>query len=296
MLNTDENKLILGLPKGSLEAATTDLFAKAGYNIKIDSRSLYPSINDPEIECMLLRAQEMAMFVEEGMLDCGLTGFDWIQETGAHVVEVCELVYGKVGRNPLRWVLAVPENSDIKCAADLEGKRIATEAVGMTKRYLAANNVKNVRVDFSWGATEVKPPHFADAIVEITETGSSLRANHLKIIDTLCTTTTRFIANEKAMSNPFKAAKIRRIAMLLKAVLNAEGKVGLMLNVQEKDLDNILKKLPALQRPTVSPLSEKGWFALNTIVDETVVRDLIPQLKELNATGIVEFPLNKLVD
>ena len=230
------------------------------------------------------------------MLDCGLTGFDWIQETGAHVVEVCELVYGKVGRNPLRWVLAVPENSEIKCAADLEGKRIATEAVGMTKRYLAANNVKNVRVDFSWGATEVKPPHFADAIVEITETGSSLRANHLKIIDTLCTTTTRFIANEKAMSNPFKAAKIRRIAMLLKAVLNAEGKVGLMLNVQEKDLDNILRKLPALQRPTVSPLSEKGWFALNTIVDEMVVRDLIPQLKELNATGIVEFPLNKLVD
>lgn len=285
---------MLGLPKGSLEESTTALFAKAGYKIQISSRSLYPVIDDPEIDCMLLRAQEMAMFVEEGMLDCGLTGYDWIKEHNADVVEVCELVYGKVGRNPLRWVLAVPEDSPITCVEDLQGKRISTEAVGMTKNYLAEHGV-TARVDFSWGATEVKPPRFADAIVEITETGSSLRANHLKIIDTVCTTTTRFIANKAAMEDPFKAAKIKHIALLLKAVLEAEGKVALMLNVQEKDLKNILESLPALHRPTVSRLSEPGWYALNTIVDEKLVRDLIPALKELNATGIVEYPLNKLI-
>ena len=289
------SKLMLGLPKGSLEESTAALFKKAGYQIQISSRSYYPTIDDPEIECMPLRAQEMAMFVEEGMLDCGLTGFDWIQETGAQVVEVAELIYGKVGRNPLRWVLAVPENSPITCAKDLEGKRISTEAVGMTKRYLAKHGV-NARVDFSWGATEVKPPRFADAIVEITETGSSLRANHLRIVDTLCVTTTRFIANKQAMEDPFKRAKIEHIALMLKAVLNAEGKVGLMLNVREEHLDNILTKLPALQRPTVSKLSEEGWYDVNTIVDEKAVRDLIPMLKELNATGIVEYPLNKIVD
>lgn len=288
------DKLMLGLPKGSLEESTTALFAKAGYKIQISSRSLYPVIDDPEIDCMLLRAQEMAMFVEEGMLDCGLTGYDWIKEHNADVVEVCELVYGKVGRNPLRWVLAVPEDSPITCVEDLQGKRISTEAVGMTKNYLAEHGV-TARVDFSWGATEVKPPRFADAIVEITETGSSLRANHLKIIDTVCTTTTRFIANKAAMEDPFKAAKIKHIALLLKAVLEAEGKVALMLNVQEKDLKNILESLPALHRPTVSRLSEPGWYALNTIVDEKLVRDLIPALKELNATGIVEYPLNKLI-
>ncbi len=288
------DKLMLGLPKGSLEESTTALFAKAGYKIQISSRSLYPVIDDPEIDCMLLRAQEMAMFVEEGMLDCGLTGYDWIKEHNADVVEVCELVYGKVGRNPLRWVLAVPEDSPITCVEDLQGKRISTEAVGMTKNYLAEHGV-TARVDFSWGATEVKPPRFADAIVEITETGSSLRANHLKIIDTVCTTTTRFIANKAAMEDPFKAAKIKHIALLLKAVLEAEGKVALMLNVQEKDLKNILESLPALHRPTVSSLSEPGWYALNTIVDEKLVRDLIPALKELNATGIVEYPLNKLI-
>lgn len=288
------DKLMLGLPKGSLEESTTALFAKAGYKIQISSRSLYPVIDDPEIDCMLLRAQEMAMFVEEGMLDCGLTGYDWIKEHNADVVEVCELVYGKVGRNPLRWVLAVPEDSPITCVEDLQGKRISTEAVGMTKNYLAEHGV-TARVDFSWGATEVKPPRFADAIVEITETGSSLRANHLKIIDTVCTTTTRFIANKAAMEDPFKAAKIKHIALLLKAVLEAEGKVALMLNVQEKDLQNILESLPALHRPTVSSLSEPGWYALNTIVDEKLVRDLIPALKELNAMGIVEYPLNKLI-
>lgn len=289
------NKLMLGIPKGSLEEATTKMFAKAGYKIEISSRSYYPTIDDPEIECMLIRAQEMSKYIEEGILDCGLTGFDWIQENSSDVVEAAELVYGKVGKNPLRWVLAVPEGSDIKCAKDLEGKRIATEAVGMTKNYLAKHGV-NAKVEFSWGATEVKPPRFADAIVEITETGSSLRANRLQIIDTLCISTTRFIANKDAMQDPFKKSKIENIAMLLKAVLAASGKVGLKLNVHQDDLEKVLEILPAMDHPTVSPLSDKAWFALETIVDEHVVRDLIPQLKARNARGIVEYALNKIVD
>ncbi len=289
------NKLMLGIPKGSLEEATTKMFAKAGYKIEISSRSYYPTIDDPEIECMLIRAQEMSKYIEEGILDCGLTGFDWIQENSSDVVEAAELVYGKVGKNPLRWVLAVPEGSDIKCAKDLEGKRIATEAVGMTKNYLAKHGV-NAKVEFSWGATEVKPPRFADAIVEITETGSSLRANRLQIIDTLCISTTRFIANKEAMQDPFKKSKIENIAMLLKAVLAASGKVGLKLNVHQDDLEKVLEILPAMNHPTVSPLSDKAWFALETIVDEHVVRDLIPQLKARNARGIVEYALNKIVD
>lgn len=271
------------------------MFAKAGYKIEISSRSYYPSIDDPDIECMLIRAQEMSRYVEEGILDCGLTGFDWIQENGSDVIEAAELVYGKVGRNPLRWVLAVPENSGIHSVKDLEGKRISTEAVGMTKRYLAKNNV-NATVEFSWGATEVKPPKLADAIVEITETGSSLRANHLKIIDTLCISTTRFIANKKAYLDPVKKEKIENIALLLKAVLAAEGKVGLLLNAKKADLDKILGKLPALERPTISPLSDSEWVALNTIVSEHVVRELIPDLKHLGASGIVEYPLNKIVE
>ena len=289
------SKLMLGLPKGSLEHSTVDMFAKAGYKIEISSRSYYPSIDDPDIECMLIRAQEMSRYVEEGILDCGLTGFDWIQENGSDVIEAAELVYGKVGRNPLRWVLAVPENSGIHSVKDLEGKRISTEAVGMTKRYLAKNNV-NATVEFSWGATEVKPPKLADAIVEITETGSSLRANHLKIIDTLCISTTRFIANKKAYLDPVKKEKIENIALLLKAVLAAEGKVGLLLNAKKADLDKILGKLPALERPTISPLSDSEWVALNTIVSEHVVRELIPDLKHLGASGIVEYPLNKIVE
>lgn len=289
------SKLMLGLPKGSLEQSTVDMFAKAGYKIEISSRSYYPSIDDPDIECMLIRAQEMSRYVEEGILDCGLTGFDWIQENGSDVIEAAELVYGKVGRNPLRWVLAVPENSEIHSVKDLEGKRISTEAVGMTKRYLAKNNV-NATVEFSWGATEVKPPKLADAIVEITETGSSLRANHLKIIDTLCISTTRFIANKKAYLDPVKKEKIENIALLLKAVLAAEGKVGLLLNAKKADLDKILGKLPALERPTISPLSDSEWVALNTIVSEHVVRELIPDLKHLGASGIVEYPLNKIVE
>ena len=289
------NKLMLGIPKGSLETSTTAMFAKAGYKIEISSRSYYPTIDDPEIECMLIRAQEMSKYIEEGILDCGLTGFDWIQENGSDVVEAAELVYGKVGRNPLRWVLAVPEDSDFKCAADLEGKRIATEAVGMTKRYLEKHGV-NAKVEFSWGATEVKPPRFADAIVEITETGSSLRANRLKIIDTLCISTTRFIANKEAMQDPFKKQKIEKLSMMLKAVLAAEGKVGLKLNVHKNDLEQVIAKLPSLEHPTVSQLADPAWFALETIVDEHVLRDLIPELKALNAKGIVEYPLNKIVD
>lgn len=288
-------KLMLGFPKGSLEDATVAVFAKAGYKVEISSRSYYPTIDDPEIDCMLIRAQEMSRYVEEGILDCGLTGYDWIRENGSDVVEVAELVYGKVGRNPLRWVLAVPENSDITCAKDLEGKRIATEAVGMTRRYLESHGVK-ANVEFSWGATEVKPPRLADAIVEITETGSSLRANKLKVIDTLCVSTTRFIANKEAMKDPFKKRKIENLALLLKAVFNAEGKVGIMLNVKKEHLDAVLQKLPAIEHPTVSSLADGQSFALNTIVSEHVVRDLIPVLKEIGATGIVEYPLNKIVD
>ncbi|MCK4982977.1 MAG: ATP phosphoribosyltransferase [Victivallaceae bacterium] len=288
------SKLMLGIPKGSLEKSTAEMFAKAGYKISISSRSYYPTIDDDDIECMLIRAQEMSRYVEKGILDCGLTGHDWIEENGSDVIEVAELVYGKVGRKPLRWVLAVPEGSDIKEAKDLEGKLIATEAVGMTKRYLARHGV-NASVEFSWGATEVKPPKLADAIVEITETGSSLRANKLDIIDTLCESTTRFIANKEAMNDDFKKNKIEKIAMLLKAVLAAEGKVGLMLNIRKNDLDKALEKLPALERPTVSSLAEEGWVAVSTIVDEHVVRDLIPELTACGAAGIVEFPLNKIV-
>ena len=288
-------KIMLGLPKGSLEQSTVDMFGKAGYKVSISSRSYYPSIDDPEIDCMLIRAQEMSKYVEEGILDCGLTGYDWIRENGSDVVEVTELVYGKVGRNPLRWVLAVPEDSPIKSVKDLEGKRISTEAVGMTQRYLADNNV-NAKVEFSWGATEVKPPKFADAIVEITETGSSLRANNLRIVDTLCISTTRFIANKKAMEDAGKRRKIENIGMLLQAVLTAEGKYGLMLNVPKSKLNEVLEKLPALERPTVSPLADPEWVALNTIVTSHVSRELIPELKRLGACGIVEYPLNKIVE
>ena len=286
--------LRLGLPKGSLEESTVDMFAKAGYKIDIQSRSYYPSIDDPEIECVLIRAQEMARYVGEGLLDCGLTGYDWIQESGTDVVEIAELVYGKVGRNPLRWVLAVPNGSPIKSVKDLEGKRIATEAVGMTKRYLEKNGV-NASVEFSWGATEVKPPHLADAIVEITETGSSLKANNLAIIDTLCETTTRFIANKDAVNDRFKCAKMKKLALLLKSVLMAENKVGLMMNVHKDKLDAVLAKLPALQRPTVAHLSDPDWFSLTTIIDKNVARDLIPDLMLAGAEGLVEYSLNKVI-
>ena len=286
--------LQLGIPKGSLQDSTVEMFKKAGYKISISSRSYFPTIDDDQIECMLIRAQEMARYVGEGILDAGLTGSDWVQESGADVHEVCELVYGKVGRKPLRWVLAVPEDSSIHGPKDLEGKRIATEAVGMTERYLAKYGVK-ANVEFSWGATEVKPPRLADAIVEITETGSSLKANNLRIVDQLCTSTTRLIANHEAYQDPFKKQKIDQIALLLKAVLDAESQVGLMMNIREADLPKLLTILPALNKPTISNLIEKGWVAINTVVEEAIVREFIPQLIEAGAEGIVEYSLNKLV-
>jgi ATP phosphoribosyltransferase len=286
--------LRLGLPKGSLEETTVEMFRKAGYRVRVESRSYYPSIDDPEIECMLIRAQEMARYVAEGILDGGLTGHDWVQETGADVVEVAELVYGKSGRRPLRWVLAVPEDSPIQGPADLAGKRIATEAVGMTQRYLARHGVQ-AQVEFSWGATEVKPPRLADAIVEITETGSSLRANKLRIVDTLCETTTRFIANRAAWADDWKRSKLEKLALLLRAVLTAEKKVGLMMNVSEEKLPRVLERLPALHRPTLAPLAGGGWYSLTTVIDETVVRDIIPDLLAAGAEGIVEYTLNKVV-
>ncbi|NOY81036.1 MAG: ATP phosphoribosyltransferase [Kiritimatiellaeota bacterium] len=287
--------LRLGLPKGSLQDATIEMFRKAGWRIRVSSRSYYPTIDDPEIECLLIRAQEMARYVGEGVLDAGLTGHDWILESGADVVEVAELVYGKVGRAPVRWVLAVPEDSPIRKAEDLEGKRIATEAVGLARRYLAEHGV-NAAVEFSWGATEVKPPKLADAIIEITETGSSLRANKLRIVDTVCVTTTRLIANHDAWEDPFKRNKLERIGLLLKSVLAAERNVGIMLNVREENLQAVLDMLPALQRPTVSQLAETGWYALITVIDEHVARDMIPDLLAAGAHGIVEFALNKLVE
>ncbi len=288
-------KLMLGIPKGSLEDATVDLFNKAGFKIQISSRSYYPTIDDPEIECLLIRAQEMSRYVEKGIIDCGLTGYDWIRENDSDVYEAAELVYGKVGTSPLRWVLAVPNDSPIQSVKDLEGKRIATEAVGMTNRYLEANGV-TAKVEFSWGATEVKPPRLADAIVEITETGSSLKANNLRIVDTLCISTTRFIANHEAMKSEFKRHKIENLAMLLKGVMLAKGKCGLMLNTRKADLEAILKILPALEKPTISPLSDPEWAAVNTIISEVAARELIPELKRAGAQGIVEFPLNKIIE
>ena len=291
--------LQLGIPKGSLQESTKDMFAKAGFNLSISSRSYYPTIDDDEIECLLIRAQEMARYVGEGILDAGLTGRDWIEESGQDVVEVCELVYGKVGRKPLRWVLCVPNGSDIKSVKDLEGKRIATEAVGMTNRYLEKHGV-TAKVEFSWGATEVKPPKLADAIVEITETGSSIKANNLAIIDVLCETTTRFVANIEAYKDPFKKKKIDQIALLLQSVLSAEKQVGLMMNVDKANLSAVAAQLPALNNPTIAPLFVDGaisedWYALNTVVEETTVREIIPNLMKAGAEGIVEYPLNKLV-
>ena len=286
--------LKLGLPKGSLEETTFSMFKRAGYNIDVQSRSYYPKIDDPEIECILIRAQEIARYVEMGLLDCGLTGYDWVLENDANVTQIAELVYGKVGRKPLRWVLAVPNDSPINGAKDLEGKRIATEAMGMTKKYLAKNGV-NAKVEFSWGATEVKPPHLADAIVEITETGSSLKANNLRIVDTLCETTTRFIANNDAAKDEFKRNKMEKIALLLQAVLTAENKVGLMMNCHVDNLEKVLAILPAMNRPTIAHLSDQNWYSLTTVIDEFVVRDIIPDLKKAGAEGIVEYNLNKVI-
>jgi ATP phosphoribosyltransferase len=289
------NEIKLGIPKGSLESATVEVFKKAGYVINISSRSYYPSIDDPEISCQLLRPQEMARYVEKGLLDAAITGLDWVVENGADVVQVAELVYSKQSFNPVRWVLAVPEDSPIKSVKDLEGKRIATEAVGLAKQYLAKNGV-HAEVEFSWGATEVKPPHLADAIIEITETGSSLRANNLRIVDELMKSTTQFIANKASYQDPWKKSKIDRLALLLKSVITASGKVGLILNVPAARLDEVISLLPSMKAPTVSHLRTAEWFAVNTIIDEKVVREIIPKLKEAGAEDIVEFPLNKVVD
>jgi len=287
-------KLKLGLPKGSLQDATLELFRRAGYEIKVNPRSYFPVVDDEEIECMLIRAQEMARYVEDGILDAGLTGKDWILENEADVVEIADLVYAKQTFGKVRWVLAVPEKSPFHSVKDLEGKIIATELVGVTRRYLAENGVK-AKVEFSWGATEVKPPVLADAIVEVTETGSSLRANGLRIIETVLESNTQFFANRTAWADPWKRAKMETIVLLLKGAIEASGKVGLMLNVHRDDLDKVLAVLPALKRPTISHLSDPDWLAVNTIIEEKTVREIIPKLKASNAQGIVEYPLNKIV-
>ena len=287
-------KLKLGIPKGSLENATIDLFRRAGFLITTSSRSYFPSIDDPEIECMLIRAQEMARYVDDGVLDAGLTGRDWVEECEAHVATVADLIYAKQSFGKVRWVLAVPEASSFRSVKDLEGKIIATELVGATKRYLAANGV-SAKVEFSWGATEVKPPELADAIVEVTETGSSLRANKLRILETVIESNTQLIANLDAWKDPWKRRKLEDIKMLLEGAINALGKVGLMLNVHRDCLQAVLETLPALKNPTISHLSDDNWLAVNTILDESTVRTIIPRLKEAGAQGIVEYPLNKIV-
>ncbi len=287
-------KLKLGIPKGSLEAATIDLFRRAGYNIAVSSRSYFPAIDDPEIECMLIRAQEMARYVQNGVLDAGLTGADWIAESQAEVISIAELVYARQSFGKVRWVLAVPENSSIQSVKDLEGKTIATELVGATQRYLAANGV-TAKVEFSWGATEVKPPVLADAIVEVTETGSSLRANKLRIVETVLESSTQLIANRDSWQDDWKRRKLEDIKMLLHGAIEAVGKVGLMLNVEKSNLDCVLAVLPALKTPTISHLSDGQWLAVNTILEESLVRTIIPRLKEAGAQGIVEYPLNKIV-
>ena len=287
-------KLRLGIPKGSLQDATIALFERAGWRIFANGRSYFPSIDDAEIECMLIRAQEMARYVDHGVLDAGLTGMDWVVESGLDVKSVTSLVYAKQSRTKVRWVLAVPEDSSFQKAEDLAGKIIATELVEVTKRYFTSKNV-SVKVEFSWGATEVKPPMLADAIVEVTETGSSLRANRLRIIDTIMESETHLIANPSAYNDAWKREKIDTLALMLNAAISAQGRVGLMLNVQKQNLPAVLAVLPALNSPTVSELSDPAWVAVNTILEESVVRDVIPRLKAARATGIVEYPLNKVV-
>jgi ATP phosphoribosyltransferase len=294
-----DKKLRLGIPKGSLQEATIQLFARAGFNIYASTRSYFPAIDDPEIECMLIRAQEMARYVADGVLDAGLTGQDWIAEHaaangGASIVPLADLVYAKQSFGKVRWVLAVPEESRYREVRDLEGATIATELVRVTQAYFARHGV-TVNVEFSWGATEVKPPTLADAIVEVTETGSSLRANRLRIIDTVLESNTQLIANRTSLESPWKMTKLDNLALLLKAAIEAQGRVGIMLNVRTADLQTVLSLLPALQRPTVSPLADSDWVALNTIIEERTVRDLIPKLKAARAQGIVEYPLNKIV-
>ena len=288
------NVLKLGIPKGSLEEATVQLFAKAGYNIKIKSRSYFPSIDDSEIECMLIRAQEIARYVENGVLDAGLTGKDWVQENRADVVEIADLVYSKTSSRPVRWVLAVPNDSSIQSIKDLQGKRIATEAVNMTVDYLAKHGV-TADVEFSWGATEVKPPKLVDAIVEITETGSSLRANNLRIVDTLMESNTKFVMNKEAYNNPWKKQKVERLVLMLQSAMAASGQVGLMMNVPKNKLNEVIKILPKGKKPTIAELTDPDWVDLTVILEEKLVREIAPDLKAVGVEDIVEYPINKII-
>jgi ATP phosphoribosyltransferase len=286
--------LRLGLPKGSLQETTARLFEKAGYNIRFSSRSYYPEIDDPEIECVLIRAQEMARYVEQGVLDAGITGIDWVLETQAKVKELADLRAPWPNYRPVRWLLAVKDDSELKAVGELQGKRIATEAVGLTRRYLKKHGVK-AEIEFSFGATEVKPPLLADAIVDVSETGSSIRANDLRVLDTVLESTPRLIANREAYADPWKRRKMERMLLMLLGAIEAAGRVGLMMNVRKDRLERLLRVLPALGTPTVSALSDDSWVALNTVVEESVVRELVPELVELGAEAIVEYPLNKIV-
>ena len=288
------NILKLGIPKGSLEEATVKLFAKAGYSIKIKSRSYFPSIDDNEIECMLIRAQEIARYVENGVLDAGLTGKDWVQENRADVVEIADLIYSKTSSQPVRWVLAVPNESPIQSVKDLQGKRIATEAVNMTVDYLKKHGV-TADVEFSWGATEVKPPKLVDAIVEITETGSSLRANNLRIIETLMESNTKFVMNKEAYGNPWKKKKVERLVLMLQSAMAANGQVGLMMNVPKNKLDEVMKILPEGKKPTIAELTDSNWMDLSVILEEKLVREIAPDLKALGVEDIVEYSINKII-
>ena len=290
----NSNILKLGIPKGSLEEATVNLFAKAGYNIKIKSRSYFPSIDDNEIECMLIRAQEIARYVQNGVLDAGLTGKDWIQENRADVVEIADLVYSKTSSRPVRWVLAVPNESPIQSVKDLQGKRVATEAVNMTVDYLKKHGV-TAEVEFSWGATEVKPPKLVDAIVEITETGSSLRANNLRIIETLMESNTKFVMNKEAYDNPWKKQKVERLVLMLQSAMAANGQVGLMMNVPKNKLDEVMKILPEGKKPTIAELTDSNWMDLTVILEERLVREIAPDLKAIGVEDIVEYSINKII-
>ncbi len=287
-------KLRIGIPKGSLQESTVRLFAKAGYVVSIAPRSYIPSFDDPELEGLLVRAQDMARYVGEGVLDVGLTGKDWIEESGAEVIEVSELVYAKATARPVRWVLAVPEGSDIRSVKDLEGRRVATELVKVTERYLREHGV-NARVEFSWGATEAKVPYLVDAIVELTETGASLRAHGLRVVDTVIESTTRLIANPSSWRDPWKREKIENLSMLLVGALQAEGRVGLKMNVPKAKLDDVISKLPALHSPTISGQADESWVAVEVVIDERTVREIIPELKRAGAEGIIEYPLNKII-
>jgi ATP phosphoribosyltransferase len=293
-LSMSQNKLRIGLPSGSLQEATLELFAKAGYRIALNERSYKPAIDDPELEVRLLRAQEISRYVERGFLDCGITGKDWIEENGSDVMVLGDLSYSKASSRPTRWVLVVPENSPIQRIEDLAGKRIATEAVGITRRFLQKHGIE-AAVEFSWGATEVKVPELVDAIVEITETGASLQANNLRILQVLTESFPQVIANHVAMRDLWKETKLRRIFLLLQGALNARDKVGLKMNLEKSKLSDLLARLPALRNPTISPLAQGGWVAIETVIDETVVREIIPELKLLGAEGIIEYPLNKVV-